>query len=219
MRLQISRQAGVFSDDQCYSGCISCFKGVGRVGIENRRGCNCHFLLVGDMAGRRVSNRFRLGYCDRTSFVLVAPKQRCRISRERMILPWSPNVEGGEIRICYITRPDIPSQARNINSNISIANLSDDSMPNTVFSSSNNAEHAIKEPDRTCGVKPIDVEIEAKSQNSVVPASHDDEDGHEDVKDEENLIRETTKVEVAQYEHGADENGGDDSPEPEWIFG
>lgn len=48
----------------------------------------------------------------------------------------------------------------------------------------------------------------------MVPTPDDDEDSHQDVQDQEELVRQSPEVQVTQYQHGAGEYCGHDAPEP-----
>ena len=88
----------------------------------------------------------------------------------------------------------------------------DNSAPNAIIGHAEHAKQTVEEPYRAGGVQPVIVEVVAKPEDDVVPAADDDEDGEEDVQDEKGFVSEAAEVEVAEDEHGAGEDGGDNAP-------
>ena len=90
----------------------------------------------------------------------------------------------------------------------------DNGAPGAILGHSEKPEQTVEEPYRAGGEQPIVVEVVAEFKDDVVPAADDDENGKENVQDEECFVGEAAEVDVAEDQHGAGEDGGDDAPIP-----
>ena len=95
----------------------------------------------------------------------------------------------------------------------------DNGASGAITAHSEDPEQTVEEPYGAGGKEPIVVEVIAKFQDGVVPAADDDEDGEEDMQDEEGLVDKAAEVDVAEDQHGAGEDGGDDAPAPVGLLG
>lgn len=131
-----------------------------------------------------------------------------------MVLPRPQRVERGEISIRHGSRYSGPAHAGDIDANVIGADLCDDRTTYTVLHHTEHADQSVKEPNRTGGEQPVVVEVVSPFENDMVPTSHDDKDSQDDVQDQEELVRQSSEVQVTQDQHGAGEHCGDNAPEP-----
>ena len=124
-----------------------------------------------------------------------------------------------EIRIRDMPWLTDPTDTGDVDAHVIWAYFCDNRSPHAIFRHPKNTHQAIEEPDSRGSVEPIVVEGQAESGSRMVPAADDDEYRQDDVEDEKELVCQATEVEVAQDQHSASENCGDDPPSPVRLYG